>query len=164
MIMLHDGENVFNYRVAGVATHNGKVLVHRGPGDDFWAFPGGRGEMGESAADTLRREMLEELQTSVHVGNLLWLVENFFEYNGQHYHELGLYFAFSFPPDSPLLELEESEFCDELGVKLIFRWQPLDALDQITIVPACLLPRLSALENPMEHLVNRENGAGKSQM
>lgn len=156
MLIINDGENVFNYRIAGVATHGGKVLVHRGPGDDFWAFPGGRGEMGESAADTLRREMMEELQTPVHVGNLLWFVENFFEYNGRRYHELGFYFAMSLPATSPLLTMEEREFRDELGVRLLFRWQPLDALDQITIVPACLLPRLSALDNPIEHLVNRE--------
>lgn len=158
MLTIDDGQNFFNYRIAGVAIHNGKVLVHRGPGDDFWAFPGGRGEMGESAADTLRREMMEELNTTVHVGNMLWLVENFFDYNSRCCHELGLYFSMTLPVDSPLLEMEEGEFRDELGVNLVFRWQPLDALDQIAIVPVCLVPRLAAMDinNPIEHVVNRE--------
>ncbi|KXK57896.1 MAG: hypothetical protein UZ07_CHB004000132 [Chlorobi bacterium OLB7] len=94
--------------------------------------------MGETAAETLQREMIEELNTTVEVGEPLWFVENFFEYNNRSFHELGLYFSMTFPPDSPLLELEEGEFQDEIGVRLIFRWQPIEALAQIAIAPTCI--------------------------
>ncbi|MBK8912347.1 MAG: NUDIX hydrolase [Chlorobi bacterium] len=159
MLTIDDGQRFFNYRIAGVAIHNGKVLVHRGPGDDFWTLPGGRAEMGETAAETLQREMIEELNTTVEVGEPLWFVENFFEYNNRSFHELGLYFSMTFPPDSPLLELEEGEFQDEIGVRLIFRWQPIEALAQIAIAPTCIAERLPAVGLGFQHIVHRDDAS-----
>jgi 8-oxo-dGTP pyrophosphatase MutT (NUDIX family) len=55
-------ENVwFALRVAGVAIHDGHVLLHRAECDDFWALPGGRAELLEPAAESLIREMQEEV-------------------------------------------------------------------------------------------------------
>jgi ADP-ribose pyrophosphatase YjhB (NUDIX family) len=102
-----DGDTVFLCRVAGVAVHEGRVLLHRSEHDDFWALPGGRIEVGESSTQALRREMLEEVGAEVTVGRLLWVVENFF----QHYpldqspdttisidhHEIGLYLEMEVP-------------------------------------------------------------------
>ena len=56
-----------HYRVAGVATHGGRVLLHRSENDDFWSLPGGRPQYSESAAAALRREMREELGAEVTV-------------------------------------------------------------------------------------------------
>jgi 8-oxo-dGTP pyrophosphatase MutT (NUDIX family) len=69
----------------------------------FGRSPGGRAELGEPAAQTLKREMLEELNTKVEVVRLLWLVENLFEYADKEYHEIGLYFLMRFPDDSEIL-------------------------------------------------------------
>ncbi len=73
----------FHYRVAGVATHDGRVLLHRSENDDFWSLPGGRTQHSESAAAALRREMREELGAEVTVVRLLWVVENFFRERGE---------------------------------------------------------------------------------
>jgi 8-oxo-dGTP pyrophosphatase MutT (NUDIX family) len=78
MIRVDKGDARFNYRVAGVAVHDDSVLLHKADGDDFWAFPGGRAELGERAEQTLLREMREEIGVAVEVGRLLWDVENFF--------------------------------------------------------------------------------------
>ncbi len=48
------------------------------PGDDYWAMPGGRAEIGETSARTIVREMQEELGCEVEVERLLWTVENFY--------------------------------------------------------------------------------------
>ncbi len=90
MICFDQGTRRFNYRVVGVAIHDDSVLLHRAAGESFWTLPGGRAEHGETAEQTIRREMLEELETDVHVDRLLWVVENFFEYDGLSYHELAL--------------------------------------------------------------------------
>ena len=70
-----DGER-FMYRVAGVATTNGRVLVQQFEGeDDFYVVPGGRVEMREPAEEALAREMPEGLGFDVCVGRLLWMID-----------------------------------------------------------------------------------------
>ncbi|WP_030269830.1 NUDIX hydrolase [Streptomyces sp. NRRL B-24484] len=61
-------------KVAWVLVRGGRVLVTRSHGIDVFYFPGGRREPGESDAETLAREIDEELRsrvdtaTMVHVG------------------------------------------------------------------------------------------------
>ncbi len=61
-------------KVAWVLLRDGRVLVARNRGVDLFYFPGGMREPGESDAETLTREIAEELQsridtaTMVHVG------------------------------------------------------------------------------------------------
>ncbi|MFD4560103.1 NUDIX domain-containing protein [Streptomyces sp. NPDC058469] len=61
-------------KVAWVLVRNERVLVTRNRGVDVFYFPGGKREPGESDAQTLAREIDEELQsrvdtaTMVHVG------------------------------------------------------------------------------------------------
>ena len=50
----------FGLRVAGVAIHEGHVLLHRAECDDFWALPGGRAELLEPAVESLKRETNDE--------------------------------------------------------------------------------------------------------
>src|SRR5262245_16615293 len=103
IIRLENESNYFHYRVAGVAVHENSVLLHRYEGEDFWTFPGGRAEFGETAEQTLKREMREEIGAEVEVVRLLWFVENFFTYQDKRYHEIGLYFLMRFPTGSKYL-------------------------------------------------------------
>jgi len=95
----------FVHRTAAVAVRNGHALLHRASWENFWSLPGGRIEMHETAAEAIVREMHEEINTHVHVGRLLWAAENFFEYNHQDFHELGLYFHITLPLESPCLKV-----------------------------------------------------------
>lgn len=97
MISYKEGNKRFNYRIVGVCMHNDHVLLHKVVTDDFWALPGGRAEFLEYSPDTLRREMKEKLDVDVTVGRLLYISENFFEFNGVSWHELSLYYLFDFP-------------------------------------------------------------------
>lgn len=78
---LRDDGTIFMCRVAGVAVHDDRVLLHRSGHDDFWALLGGRLEVGETSVAGLRREMREELDVDVTVGRLLWVIENFFDHH-----------------------------------------------------------------------------------
>ena len=61
--------------VAAVVEREGRFLVtRRQPGvhlAGMWEFPGGKIDPGESHADALQREILEELDTAVDVGDLV---------------------------------------------------------------------------------------------
>lgn len=156
MITFAQGSTRFTYRVVGVAIEDGRVLLHQAEGDDFWAMPGGRGELLEPAAATLRREMLEELGIEVEVMGLLWLVENFFQYNEFDYHELGLYFLMRVPASWPH-RAETGPFQgDEHGIKLIFQWFPLDALPEMRVYPSFLADGVRNLPSSPQHIVHTD--------
>lgn len=157
MIRFDERDRRFNYRIAGVAIHDGSVLLHRAEHDSFWTVPGGRAEHGESAEQTLRREMREELETDVEVVRLLWLVENFFELDRRQYHELALYFLIRFPGRS--LPRSSASF-DRTDNDTLFRfaWHPLsaDALAALPLFPAFLPQGLIDLPASVVHIVERQ--------
>lgn len=157
MIRFDHGHRRFNYRVVGVAIHDDSVLLHRADHESFWTLPGGRAELGETAEQTITREMLEELDTDVHVDRLLWVVENFFEYDGVSYHELALYFLMHFHPGSAPLHSEAFDGA-EGDVTLRFRWFPLrrEALVALPLLPAFLPEGLTELPRAAAHIVYRD--------
>ena len=56
----------------------GRIFAtQRGYGDwkDWWEFPGGKIEPGETAEQALHREIWEELETSITIGELLHTIE-----------------------------------------------------------------------------------------
>ncbi len=64
--------------VAAVIVKDGKVFAtQRGYGafKDGWEFPGGKVEAGESPEEALRREIREELETEIQVGELIDVIE-----------------------------------------------------------------------------------------
>lgn len=144
----------FTYRVVGVAIEDGRVLLHRAESDDFWALPGGRGELLEAAADTLRREMREELAINVEVVRPLWLVENFFRHQGYDHHELGIYFLMRVPLDWPFRTAAVPFAGDENGICLVYQWFPLDELATLRVYPSFLAAGLPNLPLSLHHVVH----------
>ena len=61
--IIRDGERIF-------ATQKGY-----GNYKDWWEFPGGKIEAGETPQQALKREILEELDTEIEVGDLITSVE-----------------------------------------------------------------------------------------
>lgn len=152
-----DGEGArFNYRVAGIAIENGRVLLGRADWEDFWYLPGGRVEMRETARESLAREMWEELGADVDVGRLVWVLENFFEFDGTPFHEIGLYFDVSLTDSGTDTRADEFERNDN-GTRLIFRWVPVERLDEVRVLPAFLVEGLREIPQRTEHVVWRDD-------
>ena len=151
MISFETTAGRFNFRVAGVALAGGRVLLHQREGDDFWTLPGGRPEPMERAAEALRREMREELGVQVRVDRLLWLVENFFTFEGRRYHELLLCFEMTCGDLASGLDDFEGFEGDR---PMLFRWCPLESLEALPVRPAFLAPALRDLPDAPEHLVH----------
>jgi 8-oxo-dGTP pyrophosphatase MutT (NUDIX family) len=163
MLIIRQDSLRFVFRVAGVALHHDRVLLHRSERDDFWSLPGGRGEMMEPSPETLRREMREETGLAVTVDRLLWVIENFFDYKGKTWHELALYFLMSFPPDSPVWAQGQSfegreAFPQGYELKLFYQWFPLAGLDGLTVFPSFLPGGLRQLPLTVQHIIHDGRG------
>jgi ADP-ribose pyrophosphatase YjhB (NUDIX family) len=145
----------FNFRVVGVVIHDGRVLLHHAEHDNFWALPGGRAELMEPSTATIAREMREELGVEVRVERLLWVVENFFQYDELGFHELALYFLIHLPHDSPLVH--ESSFDGIEGHKrLMFRWFRIESLERVRLFPSFLRTALRSLPDAVTHVVHTD--------
>lgn len=144
MISLRVDGALFNYRVAGVAVLNGKVLLHKTHSDNYWTLPGGRCELFEFSKDTLRREMQEETGMDAEAGEMLWVSENFSLYNGDRYHEIGFYFEMKIPNLPHQDDFLGAEGQDEL----LFRWHDITDLHTIHMYPEFLADALA--KNPLE--------------
>ena len=111
--------------VAGLIQDGGKVFAtQRGYGDykDFWEFPGGKMETGETPPQALVRELKEELAIDVSVGGFLCTVEH--DYPGFHL-TMHCYFCAITGGKSPeLLEHEAAQ------------WLGRDELDSVNWLPA----------------------------
>lgn len=97
--------------------------TQRGYGDwkDWWEFPGGKIEAGESHKDALRREIREELATDIEVGSLLTTVE--YDYPKFHL-TMHCYLCTVVSGNLLLLEHEDA------------RWLNGDELDTVKWLPA----------------------------
>jgi 8-oxo-dGTP pyrophosphatase MutT (NUDIX family) len=148
-------KRTFQMRIAGLGFRNDHVLVHRATHEAFWTFPGGGAEVGETSQATLEREMVEELGVQVEVERLLWMVENFFHYEGRDWHELGLYYLMRLPDSFPF----EPEVIIHRVVdgdnELEFKWvrATREALKALDIPPYFIADEIEALPQVPRHLV-----------
>lgn len=140
---------LFNFRVAGVAIKNNKLLLHKTPTDNFWSLPGGRVDLFEFSRETLLREMLEEIGKTISVGNLLWVVENFFEYNNIKHHEIGFYYQMEISD----LEDQDDFIVIEDETELLFHWEEIDKINPGSIYPEFITKELLLNTSSIQHIM-----------
>ena len=110
--------------VAAVIRDENRVFAtQRGYGEykDGWEFPGGKIEPGETQREALKREIQEELETEITVGDLLTVVA----YDDPKFHlSLECYWC-EILNGTPVLKEHEAA-----------RWLELGALDSVAWLPA----------------------------
>lgn len=154
LLRLTHEDSLFTIRVAAACFHDGHVLLN-GQGDgDFWLLPGGHGEFHESTDATVRRELREELGVDVEVGRLLWVVENFFTYEGVRSHQISFVYEAYLPSDSELLDTTRDIHGFDGDVAFIGRWIPIASLPDTWLLPSFLCAALQSLPDTPQHIVH----------
>lgn len=110
---------------AAIIVRNGRIFAtQRGYGDykDWWEFPGGKLEEGETAEEALVREIREELRAEIRIGRLFDTVE--YDYPKFHL----VMHCYLCEPASEEMELVEHEAACWLGKSDIraVKWLPSD--------------------------------------
>ena len=110
--------------VAAIIRKEGRIFAtQRGYGEwkDWWEFPGGKMEPGETPEEALKREIREELSTEIRVDELLCTVE----YDYPKFHLTLHCYLCSLVTEA--LHLNEHEAA---------RWLANDELDSVKWLPA----------------------------
>lgn len=110
-------------RAAGFMRTAEGILLQRKLGDEVWAVPGGRVEVGESTGVALAREFDEEFALEITVGERLAVVENFFNHGGRDFHSIEFYYRVT-----PTVSLSEGIVAQESDLEITF-WQPGSELE-----------------------------------
>ena len=113
--------------VAGIITDSGKIFAtQRGYGDykDFWEFPGGKMEPGETPQQALARELREELSVEVDVGKFVCTVE--YDYPGFHL-TMHCFYCSVTGGTLTLLEHEAAKWLDMEQIHSV-DWLPADVV------------------------------------
>ncbi|MFS8050057.1 NUDIX hydrolase [Rhizobium sp. BR 314] len=161
MIVMDAGNSRFQFRAGALIRANGHILIHRAVRDPFWVLPGGRVEFHEAGAETLAREIEEEIGCAATIGSLRFVIENFFELDGRRVHEVGFYYDAELSRPLPFHEDEIVHRIKDGGTDLEFRWaRPTRAvLEQFDLKPAPLLALIESMPAGVQHIVRR-NAAG----
>lgn len=156
MISIEIEGSRFNYRVAGILISQDKILLEKDKIYGFWVLPGGRCEINKESAIAVCREFDEELGYKIKELELLALNENFFKYDGENFHEIGLYYECEL-----LATVDPQQFENEFNgieVSHIYKWWKINELEKIQFYPIEIKTMLLKQEiNKFVHFVTREN-------
>ncbi|MGG6894264.1 NUDIX hydrolase [Rhizobium sp. BR 315] len=157
MIVMDAGISRFQLRAGALIRSNGHLLIHRAVGDAFWSLPGGRVEFHEAGAETLAREIEEEIGCRATIGSLRFVIENFFEFVGRRVHEVGFYYEAELSQPLPFHEREIVHRVKDGSADLEFRWTlpTRAALTQFDLQPAPLQTLIETMPAGVQHLVRR---------
>ena len=113
--------------VIKAANKNGETIIFatkRGYGEfkGGWEFPGGKIEDGETSEEALKREIMEELDTQIEVGELIDTID--YDYPAFHL-SMDCFWAEIISGDLVLKEHEDARWLtkDEIG---LVEWLPAD--------------------------------------
>lgn len=163
MLSIKSHKGSFQVRAAAIIQKEKSVLLLNEPlAGPYWFLPGGRAEMQESTDEALVRELQEEIQETLSLGKLLFVLENFFTLNQVNHHTIGFYYQAFLPMVHPLCSRAEffTEREEEGVVKTFhFRWHPLSELSAVDLRPPFLQEILPTLmgESALRHCVVRES-------
>jgi len=143
---------VFNHRVGFLVFQQGRVLL-QDAGAGYWFVTGGRVAFGESTAETVAREIAEELQTPADHLELAGLVENFFAIKGRPFHEVMVLYraTYTAPLKVPTVDIAGKPFTTG--------WFSEAELLTASVKPEFLKQKLFSFQTGFQHVIHRDPSA-----
>jgi len=118
-----------------VFRHGDRILVSEGVDDvkeqTYYRPLGGRIEFGETGAETVRRELMEEISAEVGEVRYMQTLENIFTYNGLPGHEIVLVYDGAFT-DPAVYDTPEITAVEHNGTPFRAIWKRLDEFSEKT--------------------------------
>ena len=144
-----------NVRVGAIIRKNGRILMVGNDGVDYRYSVGGRIQIGESAEDAVRREVLEETGYALEIDRLGFIHEDFFIGDtlgklGKPIYEIAFYFYMKTPADFE----PRGESLTEEGRGEHLEWVSPDT--EKTIFPAFFRTELGKPGPEVRHIVTDE--------
>ncbi|MGB4594480.1 MAG: NUDIX domain-containing protein [Anaerolineaceae bacterium] len=134
-------KRIRNSAKAIIIRDNHLLVIRKTSSEGGYAVvPGGGQKKSETLAQALKRECLEEINSKVKVGELIFLREYFsdnheFANEAAHVHQVEFYFACSIKDDNvPCQGL----IPDPGQIEIV--WVPIDQLDSINLYPKAIIP------------------------
>ncbi|MCH9632620.1 MAG: RNA pyrophosphohydrolase [Chlamydiae bacterium] len=146
-------QNELKIRVAGVLKHDNQLLMCKPCGCNFFILPGGKIKLFEDSKSALKRELLEELGLEVEVGDLVTVIEDFYEFDHRMVHEIGFYYDVKLPgfTDPSLLTRQTNSNLD--GEE--FQWIPFEVLTKSELRPRYLLEFAIGKSSTFKNLIKK---------
>ncbi len=116
-----------NLRVGAIVTRGADVLLCRLRNQNWWYLPGGRVKTNEDSLAAIQRELSEEIGAGFNVIRPVITAENFFKFEGRHFHEISIYYEVAW---------SAGEFhSTERGNDELFEWIPRESLCDVVLKP-----------------------------
>lgn len=165
-ILFDHGNARFSYRISALilSSDGQRALLQCPVGTADYAFIGGHVAFGETAQQTLIREIREELHTDAAIGSLAAVGEVYIDWgkmpdgSPRHCHQIGLYFHAAV--DETQLPASDRFFgYDEAGgekFSIEYIWVPLTELAHLTVYPPEMAAYLLEGRTDVLHFVYSE--------
>ena len=140
-------QTVFGVRATALIVKDNRLLVVEDE-DGFYTI-GGAIQVDEATEDAVVREVKEELGVASRAGQLAFIVENRFEQDGIHYHNIEFHYLVDLLEDAPLTMQEDDK-------RQPCEWIDIDKLEGINLVPAFLKIALLDWDGQLRHIYLEE--------
>ncbi|MCH9653353.1 MAG: NUDIX domain-containing protein [Planctomycetes bacterium] len=139
-----------NLRVAAIVTRGAEVLLCRPCDQDWWYLPGGRIKTNESSSTAIQRELTEEIGAGFKVIRPMITAENFFDLEGQCFHEMSIYYEVAWSKG----EIQGTQ----KGIDEVFEWIPRERLCEIVLKPDFIKEHILNPSPDFELVIHRDGG------